>query len=42
MSPTAYQESVSRLMSVMAEYCALHLGVAAVAPVETTVTPDAP
>ena len=37
MSPIAYQESVSRFTKVIAEYCALHLGEAAVAPVETTV-----
>lgn len=37
MSPIAYQESVSRLIKVIAEYCALHLGEAAVAPVDTIV-----
>jgi hypothetical protein len=37
MSPIAYQESVSRFTKVIAEYCALHLGEAEVAPVETIV-----
>ena len=42
MSPMAIQESVPSLRRVMAEFCVRVFGVADVAPVETTVTPDAP
>ena len=42
MSPIAIQESVPSLRRVMAEFCTRVLGVADVAPVETTVTPEAP
>ena len=42
MSPTTIHVFVAVQIAVAVEYCTRNLGVAAVAPVETTVTPVSP